>query len=176
MLSMSELVAKYGMQLLGILALIGVVTGGYFYIKHIGATEQHETDMSDLKKRNDAEKKESDLVLSKALEDNAKLKEAHEKSYIGILTNASQTIKVTQSQRDAATNELLKLKQRVGSKESSSSTKGREASISKGGIGGTGTACSEVSDQELEYRLEVSRLSTLCLLGAGFIREYAEVK
>ncbi|WP_196299632.1 hypothetical protein, partial [Streptococcus pneumoniae] len=83
--------------------------------------------------------------------------------YIGVLKSASQNIKVSESQRDAAVSELLKLRQGVAAKSSNSNTKGREANVSEGSIGGTGNTCQEVSVAEVEARVEVSRLADLCL-------------
>lgn len=172
MLTLSDLAAK----ILMVLAVIGIITGGYFYIKHKGATEQHETDMAELKSRNEAEKMQSDLLLEKARSEVAATKAKYDQIYIGVLKSASQNIKVSESQRDAAISELLKLRQGVAAKVSSSYAKGREANISQGGIGGTGSSCQEISTAEIEARVETSRLADLSLVCTGFVREVADVR
>jgi len=173
---LASIAAKYGMQILGVLALIGVIVGGYYYIKHTGATEQHEEDMRQLEERNQIEKKQSDILLAEARAENAALKAKHEKIYIGVLTHASETIKTTQYQRDAASSELRKLRQRTATEKSNNSTGSREAGIPNSGIGGTGAIICEVSPEEIEQRLEVARMAELSLLASGFIRQVAVVK
>jgi len=173
---LASIAAKYGMQILGILALIGVIVGGYYYIKHTGATEQHEKDMRQLEERNQIEKEQSDILLAEARAENAALKAKHEKIYIGVLTHASETIKTTQHQRDAAASELRKLRQRTTATQGNNSTGSREAGISQSGIGGTGAIICEVSPEEIEQRLEVARMAELSLIASGFIRQVAVVK
>lgn len=164
------------MQILGILALIGVIVGGYYYIKHTGATEQHEKDMRQLEERNQIEKEQSDILLAEAAAENAALKAKHDQIYIGVLTHASETIKTTQYQRDAASGELRKLRQRTAATQSNNSTSSREAGISQSGIGGTGSVICEVSPEEIEQRLEIDRMAELSLITSGFIRQVAVVK
>lgn len=156
--------------------MIGVIVGGYYYIKHTGATEQHEKDMRKLNERNQVEQKQADKLLASARAENAAIKAKNQEIYIGVLTNASQTIKTTQHQRDAALSELLKLRQRVATTTSNHSASSGEARISEGGIGGTGIVSCEVSPAEIEQRLEISRMSDLALLVSGFIRQVAVVK
>jgi len=173
---LAGIAAKYGMQILGVLALIGVIVGGYYYIKHTGATEQHEKDMRQLEERNQIEKEQSDILLAEATAENAALKAKHEQIYIGVLTHASETIKTTQHQRDAAASELRKLRQRATAAQSNNSSGSREAGVSKSGIGGTGSVICEVSPEEIEQRLEVARMAELSLIASGFIRQVAVVK
>ena len=173
---LAGIAAKYGMQILGVLALIGVIVGGYYYIKHTGATEQHEKDMRKLNERNQIEQKQADKLLADARAENSAIKAKNQEIYIGVLTNASQTIKATQSQRDAAVSELRKLRQRVATTASNNSAGSGETRISEGGIGGAGIISCEVSSTEIEQRLEISRLAELALLASGFIRQVAIVK
>ena len=167
---------KYGVKILAALAIIGVVTGGYLYIKHIGATEQHAEDMQKLDKRNKDERKQSDILLAQVRSENADLKAKHDQIYIGVLTHASETIKTTQHQRDDAASELRKLRQRTSATKSNNSTGSREPGISQSGIGGTGGVICEVSPEEIEQRLEVARMAELSLIASGFIRQVAVVK
>lgn len=170
------LATKYGMQILGALALIGVIVGGYYYIKHMGAAEQHAEDMHKLEKRNKNEQNQSDILLAQARADNAAIKAKNDETYIGILTNASQTIKITQFERDAAVSELLKLRQRVTTTASNNNTESGKANISETGVGRTRDDCEEISTAEIEARLEISRMAELSLLASGFIRQVADVK
>lgn len=173
---LAELGVKYGMQILGVLALIGVIVGGYYYIKHTGATEQHEKDMRQLEERNQIEKEQSDILLAEATAKNTALKAKHDQIYIGVLTHASETIKTTQYQRDAAASELRKLRQRTSAAKSNNSTGSRETRISESGVGGTGAIVCEVSPGEIEQRLEVARMAELSFIASGFIRQVAVVK
>jgi len=173
---LASIAAKYGMQILGAMALIGVIVGGYYYIKHTGATEQHEKDMRQLEERNQIEKKQSDILLAEARAENAALKAKHNEIYRGILTHASETIKFTKYQSDSAASELRKLRQRTAATESNNSASSRETGVSKSGIGGTGSAICEVSPEEIEQRLEVARMAELSLIASGFIRQVAVVK
>lgn len=173
---LAELGVKYGMQILGVLALIGVIVGGYYYIKHTGATEQHEEDMRQLKERNEIEKEQSDILLAEATAKNAALKAKHDQIYIGVLTHASETIKTTQYQRDAAASELRKLRQRIATTQSNNSSSSRETGISESGIGGTGSVICEISPEEVEQRVEVARMAELSSIASGFIRQVAVVK
>ena len=91
---LASIAAKYGLQILGALALIGVIVGGYYYIKHTGAAEQHAEDMQKLEKRNKIEQKQSDILLAQARAEVAAIEAKNQEIYIGVLTNASQTIKV----------------------------------------------------------------------------------
>ena len=173
---LASIAAKYGLQILGVLALIGVIVGGYYYVKHTGSVEQYEKDMRKLEQRNQIEQRQSDKLLAQARADNAATEAKNEQIYIGVLTNASQTIKITQYQRDAAVSELRKLRQRTSATKNNDSSTGREAGISEGGIGGTGIVSCEVSPAEIEQRLEISRMAELALLASGFIRHVAVVK
>ena len=173
---LASIAAKYGMQILGVLALIGVIVGGYYYIKHTGATEQHEEDMRQLQERNQNEKEQSDILLAEATAENAALKAKHDQIYIGVLTHASETIKTTEHQRDAAASELRKLRQRTTAAKSNNSTGSRETGISKSGMGGTGSVICEVSPEEIEQRLEIARMAELSSIASGFIRQVAVVK
>ena len=173
---LASIAAKYGMQILVALALIGGIVGGYFYIKHTGATEQHAEDMRKLEERNKNEHKQSDILLAKARAEVAAIKAKHDQIYIGVLTSASQTIKTTQSERDAAVSELLKLRQRITAAPSNRNTESRKAGISESGAGRTGAIGCEVSLEEIEARLEISRMAELSLLASGFIRQVATAK
>ena len=166
------ILAKYAMQLLGVLAIIGVVTGGYYYIKHKGAEEQHDKDMTELADRNAKESAESVKLLEEAAEENAKLKEEHVNNYVGILTNATNTTNTIIANHNA---ELAKLRerQRIASKKSDNNTESREADLSKADVRENGRASEEIRITE-EY--EVVELSEKCLGAAGFIRQNAEVK
>jgi len=170
------ILAKYGTKLLAILILIASLVAGYYYIKHTGATEQHEEDMREFQKRNEIEKEESNILLAEARAENAALKAKHEQIYIGVLTHASETIKTTQHQRDAAASELRKLRQRTSAAQSNNSSSSRETGISKSGIGGTGSVICEVSPEEIEQRVEIDRLAELSSIASGFIRQVAVVK
>jgi hypothetical protein len=173
---LASIAAKYGLQILGVLALIGVIVGGYFYIKHTGATEQHEKDMRELNERNQIEQKQADKLLADTRAENAAIKAKNDEIYIGVLTNASQTIKTTQFERDAAISELRKLRQRTTAAQSNNSASSGKTGISEGGIGGTGVTCDEISTAEIDERLGISRLADLALLASGFIRQVADVK
>lgn len=172
----AALAAKYGMRVLGVLALIGVTVGGYYYIKHTGATEQHEKDIQEITKRNQIEQKQSDKLLEDARAEVAAIKAKHDQIYIGVLTSASQTIKTTQSERDAAVSELRKLRQRATATTSNINAESGKARVSEGGIGGTGDVGCEVSTAEIEQRLEISRMAELSLLATGYIREVSIIK
>ena len=166
------ILAKYAMQLLGVLAIIGVVTGGYYYIKHKGAEEQHDKDMTELADRNAKESAESVKLLEEAAEENAKLKEEHVNNYVGILTNATNTTNTIIAQRDAAIAKLRD-RQRTASTKSDNNTESREADLSKADVRENGRASEEIRITE-EY--EVAELAELCLVAGGFIRNVAEVK
>jgi len=170
------ILAKYGTKLLAILILIASLVAGYYYIKHTGATEQHEEDMREFQKRNEIEKEQSDILLAEARAENAALKAKHEQIYIGVLTHASETIKTTQYQRDAAASELRKLRQRTTATQGNNSTGSRETGIPNSGIGGTGSVICEVSPEEIEQRLEIARMAELSSIASGFIRQVAVVK
>ena len=170
------ILAKYGTKLLAILILIASLVAGYYYIKHTGATEQHEEDMREFQKRNQIEKEQSDILLAEARAENTALKAKHNEIYRGILTHASETIKNTQHQRDAAASELRKLRQRAATTQGNNSSSGREARVSETDIGGTGAIVCEVSPEEIEQRLEVARMAELSLIASGFIRQVAVVK
>ncbi len=173
---LASIAAKYGIQILVALALIGGIVGGYFYIKHTGATEQHAEDMRKLEERNKNEQIQSDILLAEARSEVAAIKAKHDQIYIGVLTSASQTIKTTQSERDAAISELLKLRQRATATTSNINSESGKAGVSEGGIGGTGDVVCEVSTAEIEQRLEISRMAELSLLATGYIREVSTIK
>ena len=166
------ILAKYAMQLLGVLAIIGVVTGGYYYIKHKGAEEQHDKDMTELADRNAKESAESVKLLEEAAEENARLKEEHVNNYVGILTNATNTTNTIIANHNA---ELAKLRerQRIASKKSDNSAEIRKADISKADIGEDGRASEEA---RIADNYEVAELAELCLVAGGFISQVAEVK
>ncbi len=164
--------AKYGMQLLGVLAIMGVVTGGYYYIKHKGAVEQSEKDMTVLADRNAKESAESIKLLEEASEENAKLKEEHAKTYVEILTHEANTKNIIIAQRDAALAKLRE-RQRTASTKSDNNTESRKADLSKTDLGTDGGISEEARITE---KFEVVELSEKCLGAAGFIRQNAEVK
>ena len=163
---------KYAMQLLGVLAIIGVVTGGYYYIKHKGAEEQHDKDMAKLADRNAKESAESIKLLEEAAEENARLKEEHVNNYVGILTNATNTTNTIIAQRDAAITKLRD-RERIAGAKSDNNTEIRKTDLSKADSGPDGGIGEEVRITE---RYEVAELSELCLVAGGFIRQNAEVK
>jgi len=166
------ILAKYAMQLLGVLAIVGVVTGGYYYIKHKGAEEQHETDMIKLSDRNAKESAESLKLLEEAAEENARLKEEHVNNYVGILTNATNTTNTIIANHNA---ELAKLRdrQRIASQKGNNYTKIRETNVPETNSGANGGISEEA---RLAERYEVAELAELCLVAGGFIRQVAEVK
>jgi len=166
------LLAKYAMQLLGVLAIIGVVTGGYYYIKHKGAEEQHDKDMTKLADRNAKESAESIKLLEEAAAENARLKEEHVNNYVGILTNATNTTNTIINQRDAALTKLRE-RQRIASKKSDNGSEIREGDIPETDARADGRNSEEVRIAE---KYEVAELAELCLVAGGFIRQNAEVK
>jgi len=166
------ILAKYAIQLLGVLAIVGVITGGYYYIKHKGASEQHETDMMKLADRNAKESAESVRLLEEAAEENARLKEEHVNQYVGILTNATNTTNAVINQRDAAIAKLRE-RQRIAYTKGNNNTKIRESNIPETDIGTDGRTGEET---RLAEKYEVAELAELCLVAGGFIRQVAEVK
>ena len=166
------ILAKYAMQLLGVLAIVGVITGGYYYIKHKGASEQHETDMMKLADRNAKESAESVRLLEEAAEENARLKEEHVNQYVGILTNATNTTNTIIANHNA---ELAKLRerQRIAYTKGNNNTKIRESNIPETNSGANGGISEEA---RLAERYDVAELAELCLVAGGFIRQVAEVK
>ena len=171
-----EFAIKYGVKIIAVLVLIAAIVGGYFYIKHTGAIEQHAEDMQKLEKRNKDEQKQSDILLAQARAENTATKAKHDQIYIGVLTSASETIKTTQFERDAAISELRKLRQRAATTTSNSNTEGGKANIPQASSGRAGNTCQEISTAEVEQRIEISRMAELALLAAGFIRGVADVK
>jgi len=158
-----KFLAPYLMQIAAGLIVLSIITGGYFYIKHIGVIQEREAD----NKRIAQENIESEAKLQEAIAENAAIKQQHTDTFIGVLTNATNITNTLASQRDAA---LARLRQSSTSK-SSDGTKG-----GKGDVPGRKPSEDGGAGEQIQESYEIAELAQLCLVASKYIRDTDDVR